>query len=258
MDWLLYVGMIFARAPFMSITAEFRTQDSFRRRFEALDDKVVSRLNEISHSVSVQAGRSIIIEGDPAISVFSLQHGIASVFMLLPDGRRQITGFLYPGDFLGVTFNMDAEYGYGAEAVTTCTLRAWPKSALEHLFDESPSLRRLFLAKIADELTEAQDRMLMLAHRSIEERVAAFLLTMARRQAGATGIRIEIVDIPMRWADIADYLGTTAETASRTLSAFRDRGIVRTGKRGEIGILNWAALEAHAAGIRAQEGEIDR
>ncbi|MCK4868635.1 MAG: helix-turn-helix domain-containing protein [Alphaproteobacteria bacterium] len=242
----------------MPTATEQKSISTLSQRLGALDDKVVSRLNEISHSVSSLAGRSIIIEGDPAISVFSLQHGIASVFKLLPDGRRQITGFLYPGDFLGVTFNMDAEYGYGAEAVTHCTLRAWPRPALEHLFDEAPGLRRLFLAKIADELTEAQDRMLMLGHRSIEERVAAFLLTMARRQAGATGIRIEIVDIPMRWADIADYLGTTAETVSRTLSAFRDRGIVRTGKRGEIGILNWPALEAHAAGVKAQEGEIDR
>ena len=114
--------------------------------------------------------------------------------------------------------------------------------------DEVPGLRQLFLAEMADELTEAQDRMLMLARRSVEERVATFLLTMARRQAEATGTRMEIVEIPMRWSDIADYLGTTAETTSRTLSLFRDRGIIRTGTRVEIGILDWAALEAVAAG----------
>jgi CRP/FNR family transcriptional regulator len=241
----------------MPSAIEYRTKNALRKGLEALDDKVVARLNEISRPANVSAGQQIIIEGDPATSLYSVQQGVASVFRLLPDGRRQITGFLYPGDFLGVTFNLGAVYGYGAEAVTYCSLRAWPRSALEQLFDEAPGVRRLFLAHMADELTEAQDRMLMLARRSVEERVATFLLTMARRQAGAMEVRIEVVEIPMRWADIADYLGTTAETVSRTLSAFRDHGIVRTGKRKEIGVLDWAALEALAA-VRPIEGEIYR
>ena len=159
-----------------------------------------------------------------------------------------LDGFLYPGHFLGVTFNLEAVYGYAAEALTHCSLRVWRRTALEHLFDELPGLRQLFLAEMADELTEAQDRMLMLGHRSVEERVATFLLTMAQRQADAAGTRLDIVEIPMRWADIADYLGTTAETVSRTLTVLRDRRIIRTGTRGEIEILNWSALETAADG----------
>ena len=242
----------------MTTVAEQITRSRLRHSLGQLDDKVVARLNEISRPVNVTAGQQIIAEGEPAASLYSVQNGVASVFKLLPDGRRQITGFLYPGDFLGVTFNMDAVYGYGAEAVTYCSLRAWARPALERLFDEAPGVRRLFLASMADELTEAQDRMLMLARRSVDERVATFLLTMARRQAGAMGLRIETVEIPMRWADIADYLGSTAETVSRTLSGFRDRGVIRTGTRGEIGILDWPALEAIAAGGKPQEGEICR
>ena len=242
----------------MPIAAEYRTKSALRRRLEALDDGVVARLNETSRTLSLPAGQQIIIEGDPADSIYSVQHGIASVFKLLPDGRRQITGFLYPGDFLGVTFNLGAAYGYGSETVTDCALRAWPRSALEQLFDEAPGLRRLFLAEIADELTEAQDRILMLARRSVEERVATFMLILAHRQAEATGARIEVLEIPMRWADIADYLGTTAETISRTLSTFRDRHIIHTGKRSEIVVLDWAALEAITGGDRPEEGEIYR
>lgn len=242
----------------MPIAAEYRTKIALRQRLKTLDDKIVARLNEISRPVGLTASQQIIIEGDPADSIYSVQHGIASVFKLLPDGRRQITGFLYPGDFLGVTFNTGAAYGYGAEAVTDCSLHAWPRSGLEQLFDEAPGVRRLFLAEMANELTEAQDRMLMLAHRSVEERVATFLLTMARRQADATGTRLEVVEIPMRWADIADYLGTTAETVSRTLSTFRDRDIIHTGKRSEIVVLDWAALEAITGGDRPEEGEINR
>ena len=242
----------------MPTGTENMTRSALRRRLEALDDKTVARLNEISRPVDLPAGQQIIIEGDPAASIYSVQQGVVSVFKLLPDGRRQITGFLYPGDFLGVTFNLGAVYGYGAETVTHCSLRAWPRGALERLSEEAPGLRRLFMAEIADELTEAQDRILMLAHRSVEERVATFLLTMARHQAGATGTRIEVVEIPMRWADIADYLGTSAETISRTLSTFRDRHIIHTGKRSEIVVLDWAALEAITGGDRPEEGEIYR
>jgi len=232
----------------MPIGTEYQARSALRRRLEAMGDGVIARLNEFSTSLNLQAGRSIILEGDSAANIYNLQQGVASVYKLLSDGRRQVTGFLYPGYFLGVTFNLKAVYGYGAETVTDCTLRVWRRTALEHLFDEVPGLRQLFLAEIADELTEAQDRMLLLAHRSAEERVATFLLTMARRQADATGTRKEIVEIPMRWSDIADYLGTTAETTSRTLTLFRDRRIIRTGTRGEIEILDWAALEAVAAG----------
>jgi CRP/FNR family transcriptional regulator len=232
----------------MPIGTEYQARSALRRRLEALGDGIIARLNEVSTSLNLQAGRSIILEGDSAANIYNLQQGVASVYKLLPDGRRQVTGFLYPGYFLGVTFNLEAVYGYGAETVTDCSLRVWRRTALEHLFDEVPGLRRLFLAEIADELTGAQDRMLMLARRSVEERVGTFLLAMARRQADATGIRKEIVEIPMRWSDIADYLGTTAETVSRTLSALRDRRIIDTGTRGEIGILDWAALEAVAAG----------
>jgi CRP/FNR family transcriptional regulator len=242
----------------MPTGTENMARSALRRRLEALDEQVVARLNGISRLVDLPAGQQIIIEGDPAASIYSVQHGVVSVFKLLPDGRRQITGFLYPGDFLGVTFNLGAVYGYSAETVTHCSLRAWPRGALERLSEEAPGLRRLFMAEIADELTEAQDRILMLAHRSVEERVATFLLTMARHQAGATGKRIEVIEIPMRWADIADYLGTTAETVSRTLSTFRDRHIIHTSKRSEIGVLDWAALEAITGGDRSEEGEIYR
>jgi CRP/FNR family transcriptional regulator len=236
--------------------AEFAVGTAARRRLEALDDSAIARLEEISRVLDLPQGRPIIIEGDPAMSLYSLQIGVASVFKLLPDGRRQITGFLYPGDFLGITFNLNAEYGYSAETVTSCSLRLWPRAALERLFEEAPGVRRMFLAEMADELTAAQDRMLTLARRTAEERVAMFLITMVRRQADGAEAPCETLHVPMRWADIADYLGLTAETVSRTLSSFRDRGIVRTGMRSEIGLRNRQALEDIAAGTYARNGEI--
>ena len=152
-----------------------------------LNGEAADRLAAISRILTVPAGRPVMMEGAPATELYSVSHGIVSVFKLMPDGRRQITGFLYPGSFLGVTFNAATTYAYSADAVTAVTLRAYPRRDFERLLDEVPGVRRAFIAAMADELTEAQDRMLLLAHRSASERLACFLLTLARRQAGSGG-----------------------------------------------------------------------
>jgi CRP/FNR family transcriptional regulator len=242
----------------MAISIDSNTVSAFQSRLQALDSSILARLNDKSRAVSLIEGSPIVVEGDSATSIYRVRSGVVSIFKLLPDGRRQVTGFLYSDGFIGVTFNMEDVYGYTAEAVTRCILDVWPRPALDRLFDEVPAVRRLFLAEMADELTAAQDRMLMLARRSAEERVAVFLLAMARRQADIEGRRLDAVDIPMRWADIADYLGLTPETVSRTLSVLRDRGIIQTGQRGRIGILNWSELQSAADGTRVRNGEIYR
>ncbi len=211
-----------------------------------LNGEAADRLAAISRVLTVPAGRPVMMEGAPATELYSVSQGIVSVFKLMPDGRRQITGFLYPGSFLGVTFNAETTYAYSADAVTAVTLRAYPRRDFERLLDEVPGVRRAFIAAMADELTEAQDRMLLLAHRSASERLACFLLTLAGRQAGKGGEPVDTVYIPMRGSDIADYLGLTAETVSRTLAVFRRKGIVHAERGGSIGILDRGALEALA------------
>lgn len=215
-------------------------------RLKRLHGEAADRLLAISRTLAVPAGRAVMMEGAPATELFSVTSGIVSIFKLMPDGRRQITGFLYPGGFLGVTFNAETTYAYSADAVTRVTLRAYPRRDFERLLDEVPGVRRAFIAAMADELTEAQDRMLLLAHRSASERLACFLLTLAQRQAGAQGRPTDSVYVPMRGADIADYLGLTAETVSRTMAVFRRKGIVLPEKGGHIEILDRGALEALA------------
>ncbi len=230
----------------MPVAKEDRTAESTRASLKALDGEAADRLAAMSRTITVPAGRTVMMEGAPATELFSVSSGIVSVFKLMPDGRRQITGFLYPGSFLGVTFNAETTYAYSADAVTAVTLRSYPRRNFERLLDEVPGIRRAFIAAMADELTEAQDRMLLLAHRSASERLACFLLTLAQRQAGPGGAPVDAVFIPMRGSDIADYLGLTAETVSRTLATFRRKGIVVIRRGGHTEILDRSALEALA------------
>lgn len=218
-----------------------------------LDAEAADRLAAISRVINVPAGRSVMMEGSPATELFSVSRGIVSVFKLMPDGRRQITGFLYPGSFLGVTFNASANYAYSADAVTAVTLQAYSRRNFERLLDEIPGVRRAFIAAMADELTEAQDRMLLLANRSAGERLACFLLNLSHRQSGDGGEPADKIFVPMRGTDIADYLGLTAETVSRTLATLRRKGIIEYSRNGSTEIRDRAALQA-LAGQPPQRG----
>lgn len=199
--------------------------------YEALDrgccagvePEKLRRLDAIAKEMNFEPRQIIFIEGDPAAFVFSLTRGMVGVSKALPDGRRQITGFLYPGDFLGISLHN--AHVYSAEALTGVTLRRFPRSKLRTLFDEFPTLEIHLLSLTANELAAAQDQMLLLGRKSAQERVASFLLMLARR-ANVPYDPGRSLELPMSRLDIADYLGLSAETVSRTFSTFRARGLI--------------------------------
>lgn len=170
------------------------------------------------------AQREIIyLEGDPADHLFIIRTGTVKVYKSLPDGRCQVTGFLFTGDLFGLQVN-DA-YAYGVEAITETIVEGLARRRVDAAFDRDPVLRRTFVTSLASELVTAQEQMLLLGRRSAHEKLAWFLLKLAERYA--TSDDSNIIHVPMRGVDIADYLGLTAETVSRTLSQFKRDGLVR-------------------------------
>ena len=142
---------------------------------------------------------------------------------LLPDGRRQVTGLLFPGDFLGLAFN--ESYTYSAEAVGPSTLCRFPRTDLERLLSEHPKMERRLLGMASNELATAQDQMLLLGRKTAREKLATFLLMLSAR-AERRGHPGNPIDVPMTRADIADYLGLTIETVSRTFTVLRKSGLI--------------------------------
>ena len=132
------------------------------------------------------------------------------LFKQLADGRRQIVGFMVPGDFLGLAFG--GLHLCSAEAVTEVTLCRFPRAAFLALCDECPALEKEILQRTSTELAAAQEQMLLLGRKTALERVASFVLSMGRRQRRRTA---EAVALPMNRIDIADHLGLTVETVSR-------------------------------------------
>jgi CRP/FNR family transcriptional regulator len=166
----------------------------------------------------------IFTESEPARYLFSLTGGVAKIYKMMPDGRRQITGFLFPGDFLGLVHN--ETYAYSAEAVTKVELCQFPRTHLEALLDELPHLEHRLLGMASHELAAAQDQLMLLGRKSARERVASFLLMLSaisERQGHPANLFV----MPMMRSDVADYLGLTVETVSRVLTQLRSQHLIQ-------------------------------
>lgn len=173
-------------------------------------------------------GDTVVFEGDDATSVYTLTAGLLRLSKLLPDGRRQIAGFLFPGDFLGIT--LEDQHAFTAEAIAPSTLCRFPRPRFDTFVDEHPELERRLYAVAAHELAAAREQLVLLGRKTATERVASFLLMLANRNpADCTAGELRM---PMTRADIADYLGLRIETVSRELSNLKANRVIRfTGRQ---------------------------
>jgi CRP/FNR family transcriptional regulator, anaerobic regulatory protein len=190
----------------------------------ALEASELEELDRLSQVRNFPARTMLFDQGALAGSVFNVTEGMVRLYKSLPDGRRQIVGFALPGDFLGLAL-MD-RYGVAAEAVTQVRVCRFARSAFLVYVDGKPHLLRRLHEFAGHELRLAQDQMLLLGRKTAEEKVAAFLLKLQTRYA-RIGTPSVTVPLPMSRQDIADYLGLTIETVSRTLTKLaRERVIL--------------------------------
>jgi CRP/FNR family transcriptional regulator, anaerobic regulatory protein len=213
-------------------------------RFPGLSQhQAAGQLMAVSSLQKKGPGETVFAEGDDADSVYEVVRGMLRLYKLLPDGRRQITGFLSAGHLLGLA--PEGVCVYTAEAVTEVTLCRYKRAAFERLIDEVPGFARRLLTVASQELCAAQNQMLLLGRKAATEKVASFLLLMADQQ-GAD--RAETVSVPMTRSDIADYLGLTIETVSRTLTKLKRDGLIAIPSSAHIEICDRDQLEELAAG----------
>jgi len=201
----------------------------------SLQHNEIGELRQIIKESEAPTGRMVFAEGEPADNLYNVVSGAVRLTKLLPDGRRQITGFMFPGDFLGIAFN--ESYAYSAEAIVATRLCRFPRRSLERLVDSSRSFERRLLGEAASELAAAQDQMLLLGRKTAQERVATFLLDLSAR-ARRRGRIDNPVTVPMSRTDIADYLGLTTETVSRCFTKLRTARVIHSAQPGFVAILD--------------------
>ena len=209
----------------------------------ALDDDELHAMAEIVDPRCIPARTTLFSQGEEASSVFNITEGMARLYKLLPDGRRQIIGFALPGDFVGLS--LSDRFSFSADAVDDMRVCRMSRVRFAHLLDEKPHLMRRLHEMAANELMIAQDQLVVLGRRSADERVAVFLLSLRKRFAKIHHLS-PTIPLPMSRQDIADYLGLTIETVSRTLTRFeREKMLVIV--TGGVRLLDTDRAESMAA-----------
>jgi CRP/FNR family nitrogen fixation transcriptional regulator len=182
-------------------------------------------------------GEEVFAEGDAGTFFYKVVSGTVRTGKLLADGRRQIDAFHLSGDVFGL--ESGDRHRFTAEAVDEVVVIAYRRSRFASLVNDDPAFGEQLMAAMLTSLDRAHDHMVLLGRKSALEKMASFLLDMARRSPGA-----DKVVLPMQRTDIADHLGLTIETVSRTLTQMARDGLIRLAEAGRTVILaNRAGLQ---------------
>jgi CRP/FNR family transcriptional regulator len=211
----------------------------------AVDFEHIGLLEQIISHRRYAPGQAIFEESEAADYVYNVSNGDVCLYKLLADGRRQITGFLRPGDFLGLV-KQDV-YAYGAEAIDDVVLCCMRVIDLERLLRELPAVRDRLLDMSRDEMAAAQEQMLLLGRKSAREKVLSFLLLRAQYDYDLDEAEAAVLDLPMSRNDIGDYLGLTIETVSRTFTALKEEGLIELPTAQHVVLPDLDAVEAAAS-----------
>jgi len=185
-----------------------------------------------------KAGAYLYFEGDPVERLYAVKSGVLRLTRLLLDGRRQVIAFGYPGDIVG--FPSDGLHHTDCDVLVETRVVAYPRSVLENP-KADPLLHQELLQAALREIAAMQDHFLMLGRKSAAERVASFLHALSERVGEDFG-PCRRVSLPMSRVDIADFLGLTTETVSRSLTQMRKANVIAINNIHTVVILRPEAL----------------
>jgi CRP/FNR family transcriptional regulator len=172
---------------------------------------------------TLAAKEHLYCEGDPATHVYRVEVGHMVIYRTMPDGRRQVIDFAFPGDLVGL--GALGTHATHALATGASVLRCLPTALLTTLAGLDPRLGMRLYEAVSRELIASRELLFTVSQRTATERLASFLLALSRRNARRGGSPDEIV-LPMTRSDIADFLGLTIETVSRTFTRLRTEGVI--------------------------------
>ena len=195
----------------------------------------------------IEARQNVFAEGDRSTHIYRVESGAMSLHRIMPDGRRQILGFVYPGDVIGL--GASELHRFNAQAIKPTHLRCLRRSLIDSITRVDPEIGRELYNALSLELAAAHDLLLSTGQRSATERIATFLLAMSRRNQRHNRSAI-LIDLPMTRADIGDFLGITIETVSRTFTKLRQLDIIDLAQSSCVRILDTDGLEQLAEGAQ--------
>lgn len=208
-----------------------------------LDEPDVARLTDVVRNWRVvRQGQALYRAGDPFQSIYALRSGSFKTVVQHQNGKEYVSGFLLPGETLGLDGICTESHTCDAIALEDSTVCVIPFQLLEALCREIQSLQQHVHRMMSAEIVREAGQMMLLGNLTAEQRVASFLLNVSDRLR-RRGYSPRDFTLRMTREDIGSHLGITLETVSRTLSRFQQEGIIRVnGKR--ITLLDREALDA--------------
>jgi CRP/FNR family transcriptional regulator, anaerobic regulatory protein len=192
----------------------------------------------------VAANETLWCEGEARSNIFIVRSGAICFSRMLPDGRRIVLGFAYPGDIIGI--GSDHHY-CDAQTLQVTRLEAIPAAAFKRAVIDDPVLGKRATAAVNQALDAAYHHVVVISKLSASERLASFLMALSTRNE-KHGLSPLSVLLPMRRVDIADYLGLTIETVSRTFTMFRNTGLIALDQANIVIFTDIRKLRALASG----------
>lgn len=216
--------------PGQLLTASDRTNLCLRALSRRAGSTAMDELSAIAHCRTFKAGATIIPAGEPMQICGIVLSGVVKLTRTIADGREQIVGLMFASDFVGRAFADTSPFA--AVAATDVDMCVFDKAAFERLLQAHPDVEHQLLCLTLDELDAAREWILLLGCKSAEEKVASFLMSIARRahkqvpqsemETGSPAF-----ELPISRSDMAAYLGTTVETVSRQITSLKTANIIR-------------------------------
>lgn len=191
----------------------------------------------VEHVGPYRAGESIFRTGDRFGAIFAVRSGTVKTRLVDLEGREQVLDFHLPGELIGLNAIHPEMYPCDAIALDTVEVCRFSFPALATLATRIPQIQQELFRRLSKGIGDASVRN---QESSADERLAAFLLELSARYA-ARGFATHSLRLSMSRSDIANYLGLAAETVSRVLRRFQDRGLLDVDGR-EVAIGNVTAL----------------
>jgi CRP/FNR family transcriptional regulator len=215
---------------------------------QALPDAAIAQLNQIARRRRVHAGSRLFEPDSEPVMVANVVSGVVRISNSLADGRTQIVGLQFPGEFVGRPFATESTVL--AEAATDVELCCYTQRQFESLVATYGGMKELFLKRTIEQLDEAREWMLLLGRKTAEERVASLILLCAEKMqppdcAGGSE-RSQRIDLPLSRTEMADFLGLTLETVGRMIRRLQESGAVTVHPGRGITINDVASLRRHA------------
>ena len=211
----------------------------------ALSEEERAELTQLGQHRKLERGETLFAAGDDSLACATLISGALKISSFGEDGTERILSLVHPAGFVGEMFAPVAHHD--VIALTDSRLCVFRRADYERAVERFPALGRALLRRSAEDLFESRAIIDLMSRRNARQKVAGFLLAMARAASDSPCHANAFFDLPLSRGEMAGVLGLTIETVSRQLGRLeKDRVVEREGRRG-IRMLDPGRLESLAA-----------